>query len=178
MDLTDCALHSSIFFGPPGKEHYQLLKNLGNVLDGVEIFDIGTWMGASALALAFNKNNIVHSFDLTHSFSLPQRSNIVYHLEDIVTDTPSREQWKDRILASPLIFLDIDPHIGTDEYAFYEWLRDNQYKGTLICDDIHHFEGMRTNFWNKIPTEFKTDLTSQGHWSGTGKVKFTYASAT
>lgn len=173
MDLTGRVLRKSIFNRSSGQEHYHLLKQLSTQINEKEIFDIGTWMGASALALAFNQTNTVHSFDLIHSYSLTKRSNIVYHLANIVTDTPDRELWKERILASPLIFLDIDPHEGKDEYIFYEWLRDNNYKGVLICDDIHHFEGMRTNFWSKIPNEFKTDLTSQGHWSGTGKVQFT-----
>ena len=173
MDSSGCVLDSSVFNGQPGREHYRLLKKLSDDVHGKEIFDIGTWMGASALALSFNRENTVHSFDLVHSFSLPQRPNIQYHLENIVTDTPAREQWKERILASPLIFLDIDPHEGKDEYVFYEWLRDNKFKGMLVCDDIHHFEGMRTNFWSKIPDTYKTDLTSQGHWSGTGLVQFT-----
>jgi hypothetical protein len=173
MDLSGCVLSPEVFNRPPGKEHYHLLKTLSTEVSGKEILDIGTWMGASALALSFNPANAVHSFDLAHSFSLPKRSNITYHLANIVTDTPEREQWKDRILASPLIFLDIDPHEGKDEYIFYEWLRDNKFKGALVCDDIHHFEGMRTNFWSKIPNEFKTDLTTKGHWSGTGLVKFT-----
>ena len=176
MDTTGCVLPTTVFNGPPGQEHYRLLKYLGEQVQNAEIFDIGTWMGASALALACNTSNVVHSFDLEHKFSLPKRDNIVYHLENIVTDTPSREQWKSRILASPLIFLDIDPHEGKDEYIFYEWLRDNQYRGALVCDDIHYFEDMRNNFWSKIPDEYKTDLTSQGHHSGTGLVRFTNAS--
>jgi hypothetical protein len=173
MDLSGCVLSPDVFNRPAGQEHYRLLQTLSQEVNGKEIFDIGTWMGASALALSFNPTNTVHSFDLAHSFSLPQRTNITYHLANIVTDTPEREQWKDRILASPLIFLDIDPHEGKDEYIFYEWLRDNNFKGMLVCDDIHHFEGMRTNFWSRIPAQFKTDLTAKGHWSGTGLVKFT-----
>jgi hypothetical protein len=173
MDLIGRILNKSVFNSLPGQEHYHLLKELSTQINGKEIFDIGTWKGASALALSFNQTNTVHSFDLVHSHILPKISNIVYHLANIVTNTPDRELWKERILASPLIFLDIDPHEGKDEYVFYEWLRDNNYKGVLICDDIHHFEAMRNNFWSKIPNEFKTDLTSQGHWSGTGKVQFT-----
>jgi hypothetical protein len=173
MDLSGCVLSPVVFNRPPGQEHYHLLQKLSSEINGKEIFDIGTWMGASALALASNKANTVHSFDLVHSHPIPSRQNIVYHLANIVNDTPERQAWKDRILASPLIFLDIDPHEGKDEYIFYEWLRDNQYVGRVICDDIHHFEGMRNNFWSKIPDEFKTDLTSQGHWSGTGMIKFT-----
>jgi hypothetical protein len=172
MDLTGCVLDARVFNKPPGMEHYHLLQTLSREIKGQEIIDIGTWMGASALALAANTTNTVHSFDLVHSHPLPVRQNIVYHLANIVNDTPEREQWKDRILASPLIFLDIDPHEGKDEYIFYEWLRDNQYKGRVICDDIHHFKAMRDNFWSKIPEKFKTDLTSRGHWSGTGMIKF------
>jgi hypothetical protein len=176
MDSTGCLLDTRIFNDVPGREHYRLLKKLSDEVSGKEIFDIGTWMGASALALSFNKSNIVQSFDLEHRFSLPKRDNIVYNLANIVTDTPEREQWKERILASPLIFLDIDPHEGKHEYVFYEWLRDNQYKGSLVCDDIHQFK-MPINFWSKIPNEFKTDLTAQGHHSGTGLVRFTSPSA-
>lgn len=83
-----------------------------------------------------------------------------------------REKWKDILLQSSFILLDIDPHDGVLEYEFYEWLCDNDYRGFMVCDDIWYFEGMRKNFWYKIPYEHKIDLTEEGHWSGTGIIRF------
>jgi hypothetical protein len=65
----------------------------------------------------------------------------------------------------------------------YEWLKQNDYKGIIIYDDIylkkgHAVDGFDTTtndmveFWNKIPNEYKIDLTHVGHWSGTGLVSF------
>jgi hypothetical protein len=86
-------------------------------------------------------------------------------------DTKIRQNWEQRLLASPLIFLDIDPHDGSMEFEFYNWLKDNNYKGILILDDIWYFKGMRDNLWTKI-SDIKHDVTSLGHWSGTGIVDF------
>ncbi len=159
------------YFEPAGRQHYRLLESLSASVSGCTLFDIGTHKGMSALALASNPANRVVSFDLVRKEGLPERPNIEYHTDDLMTPE-GRETWKETLLASPYIFLDIDPHEGTREYAFYEWLRDNAYKGTLICDDIWYFKEMRDNFWLKIPSEFKTDLTSRGHWSGTGQIRF------
>ena len=68
--------------------------------------------------------------------------------------------------------MDIDPHEGVLEYQFYLWLKSNSYKGVIIFDDIHYFEGMRNNLWDKIEDSEKEDITYLGHWSGTGFVKF------
>jgi hypothetical protein len=47
--------------------------------------------------------------------------NIVFNYVNIFDHTV-REEWKERILNSPLIFLDIDPHDGILEYEFYLFL--------------------------------------------------------
>ncbi len=171
--LSNHTIGHEEFLNDAGIEHYKMLAYLSMQFNGVEIFDIGTHRGASAAALSYNKNNIVHSFDISNLYPLPSISNVNYHIEDIVTDTPSRANWTERLLASPLIFFDIDPHEGGREYEFYEWLKANNYQGALICDDIWYFKPMRDNFWYKIPTAEKLDLTSFGHWSGTGVIRFT-----
>lgn len=166
-------LSESEFMAKAGKEHYKLLGYLSKQQTaGSEIFDIGTHCGASALALSLNPEITVHSFDIQHKHRLPCRKNIHFHLEDLLTDPAIREKWSARILASPLIFMDIDPHEGTREYEFYQWLKANRYQGAMVCDDIWYFKEMRDNFWYKIPSEEKCDLTSMGHWSGTGVVRF------
>lgn len=156
----------------PTGEHHTLLTKLAASYRNATIIGIGTFNGASAYALSREPSNTVHSFDIVRAKVLPQIPNVTYHSDNLMTPE-GRETWKDTLLASPLIFLDIDPHEGTEEYTFYEWLRDNDYKGLLVCDDIWYFEGMRRNFWYKIPYEHKIDVTDQGHtFSGTGIVRF------
>ena len=69
-------------------------------------------------------------------------------------------------------------HIGffvqkpEDVDQWFLFLKENNYRGFVICDDIWYFNEMRNNFWYKIEDEFKYDLTDLGHWSGTGVVFF------
>jgi hypothetical protein len=155
----------------PGKEHYKLLAYLSTLYNDIEIFDIGTCLGYSALALAHNPKNKVLSFDIARIGSLPTADNITYYLENVLTPE-GKQTWGQRILASPLIFFDIAPHVGFLEYEFYIWLRDNNYQGLLVCDDIHYFEEMKENFWNKVDDRHKIDISRIGHWSGTGLIYF------
>lgn len=155
-------------------EHYALLENISHQHTNATFIDIGTHLGASAYALSRGSpTNRVYSFDVLHKRPLPVIPNVSYHLDNLMTPE-GREKWKGTILGSTCIFLDIDPHEGSLEYEFYEWLRDNHYMGFMICDDIWLFEGMRRNFWYKIPREHKVDITDEGHtYSGTGLVCFT-----
>ena len=159
------------FFGDFGKEHYRLLSYFSTLYSNSVIIDIGTHMGNSALALSFNKSNTVHTFDIVKKAIDPyieSQSNIVFHTNDILKD----ESFKDLILQSPFIFLDVDPHNGEMEYDFFNYLKKIDYRGFMICDDIWYFKEMRDHFWNKIDSSIKIDMTSYGHWSGTGIIKF------
>ena len=75
------------------------------------------------------------------------------------------------ILSCPLIFLDVDPHNGVMEYDFYKYLKSIGYKGIVLWDDIFLSPPMR-EFWNKIPSDEKRDLSQWGHFSGTGLIVF------
>jgi hypothetical protein len=83
-----------------------------------------------------------------------------------------KEKYKALILNSPFIFLDVDPHNGQMEYDFFNYLLSIEYNGFMICDDIWYFKDMRDNFWNKIDSSLKYDMTNFGHWSGTGIIQF------
>jgi hypothetical protein len=155
------------YYEPAGKEHYRLLEHLSHQFSNSTIIDIGTYTGLSAFALSTNPTNQVFSFDIELKSGLPTKPNIHYYTDNLMTPE-GREKWKDVLLNAPFMFLDIDPHEGTREYAFYEWLRDNDYRGFVICDDIWYFGKMSENFWDKIPEEHKINATYQGHWSGTG----------
>jgi hypothetical protein len=160
------------YFEPAGRQHYRLLEDLSKKVSNCTIFDIGTHKGMSAFALSKNPTNRVVSFDIVSKPGLPTKPNIEYFTDDLMSEE-GRSKWKDTLLDSPFIFLDIDPHEGTRELKFYEWLRNNDYKGFVVCDDIWYFKEMRDNFWYKIPSEHKIDVTDKGHWSGTGIVRFT-----
>jgi hypothetical protein len=152
-------------------EHHPLLTKLSKEHKNSILIDIGTHLGASAYSLSREPSNRIYSFDILHKRELPKLQNVTYHLDNLMT-AEGREKWKDFLLQSAFILLDIDPQDGFLEYEFYEWLRDNNYQGFVVCDDIWHFEGMRKNFWYKIPYEHKIDITDEGHFSGTGIVRF------
>jgi hypothetical protein len=128
------------------------------------LLDVGTYHGSSALALGMNSSNQIKSFDLIRQPELNyiNESNIEFKLENIL------ENNDELILSAPFIMLDTD-HDGPFEYAFYNHLKKINYKGLLFLDDINLNDPMK-GFWNHI-TEEKHELTSKGHWSGTGIVK-------
>jgi len=149
-----------------GIDHYRLLSYLSFVFNNTTLIDIGTRSGASAIALARNPTNKIHSFDIEPCNGGPYR-NVEYHVCDLLK-TP--EYWP-LILGSPLISLDVG-HDGSFEREFLDFLRKNSYTGLLYMDDIHaeNFKEMET-VWNEI-SEKKYDITSVGHFSGSGIVVF------
>lgn len=162
------------FFEMPGREHYRLLAYLSSLFNESIIIDIGTHHGSSALALSYNVSNNVHTFDIEDRVTnnrIEYRSNIKYHHDNLFEDE-ERRKWKELILASKFIFMDVDPHNGTMEIDFYNYLKDINYTGFVVCDDIWQFKGMRDNFWYKIPNTNKYDVTEFGHHSGTGIFTF------
>jgi predicted O-methyltransferase YrrM len=161
------------FYMAPGNQHYKLLAYLSSLFNNVNIVEIGTHLGESALALSYNKNNTIYTFDIVDKVSQEKKiDNIKFIIDDIINNIESRNKWKDIILSSSFIFLDVDPHNGTMEYDFYLYLKENNYNGFVICDDIWYFKEMRDNFWYKIPYEYRYDISHFGHWSGTGIFTF------
>jgi Bacterial protein of unknown function (HtrL_YibB) len=162
------------FFDVCGKQHYRLLSYLSTLVNDAVIIDIGTHRGQSALALSYNARNTVHTFDIedrVSNTSIRGVNNINFHMDNLFDDD-GREKWRDTILKSSFIFLDVDPHNGTMEMDLYEFLKDIGYTGFVICDDIWHFKEMRDIFWYKIPHTQRFDMTEVGHNSGTGIFTF------
>ena len=90
--------------------------------------------------------------------------NIEFRVKD------ARDDRQD-LLAAPLIVLDT-AHDGMFEQQMYYMLYSADYEGLLLLDDIHLNTAM-LDFWNGIGLE-KFDLTSIGHYSGTGLVHFAH----
>lgn len=133
--------HNEEYFKSKG-EHYKLLAYLSTQVNNSIIFDIGTHRGYSALALSYNNKNTVHTFDLEEKINNEQKKtlwindNVIFNKDNLM-DHATRDLWKEKLLSSSIIFLDIDPHEGSEEYKFYLWLKDNNYNGLLILDDIY-----------------------------------------
>ena len=159
-----CEQYRSFFLNTDFKEHYQLLAYLTTRFQDATFFDIGTLKGYSALALSYNKANRVISYDiadfkeLLHPEQLP---NIEYRIGNAL-DAPE-------LLSSSMILLDT-AHDGQFEAQVYSFLKENNYEGLLVLDDIHLNDPMK-QFWAGIDLP-KEDLTDIGHWSGTGIVAF------
>ena len=164
---------SEWFYAAPGVEHHRLLAYLSMMFEERTLIDIGTHHGDSALALSYNEGNRVLSFDIVNHVPAHRRkrSNVAFYQIDLL-DPAVREKWKDELLGSALIFIDIDPHEGTREYALLDWLFCNEYRGVIVLDDIWHFKAMRDQLWYRIEDRHKLDVTHVGHWSGTGIVSF------
>ena len=173
-EIADIEDEKIEFSGICGNEHYRLLAYFSTLFNNTIIIDIGSHRGKSSLALSYNKSNTVISFDIidnVYNEKIKKRENIQFYLENL-WDNEIRNKWRETILNSGLIFLDVDPHNGKMEYEFYQFLKSINYTGILLCDDIWYFKEMRDNFWYNIPDNYKYDLTQYGHWSGTGAITF------
>jgi SAM-dependent methyltransferase len=158
--------HRKYFFDVDFKEHYRLIAYLSMLFNQSVIFDIGTNLGYSALALSYNEANQVVSYDIVECKELNhahELTGIDYVIGDVLQDS--------RLMQSPLIMLDTN-HDGVFENKFYAHLKKNNFKGLLLLDDIHLNVPMRA-FWDSI-TEPKADITDVGHWSGSGLVDFCF----
>jgi protein-L-isoaspartate O-methyltransferase len=159
--------YQGYFDEPAGKEHYRLLEKLSLKASGL-VVDVGTLYGSSALALSHNPEVRVVSYDIKNHIpdaaAIRAVPNITFVIGDGVKAVPEFAKLTD------LIVLDIDPHDGIQEAAFFAALVDNGYAGIVVCDDIHLNAAMEA-WWASIEQR-KEDLTLEGHWSGTGIVYF------
>lgn len=155
----------------PGKNHHKLLSYLCKQLPDKSLAaDLGTFLGASALALASNSQVKVLTFDLAemgpNDLTIPTYRNLP-NVRFVKGDCAN---YIDAFIDAKLIMLDIDPHDGVQEPKMVKLLLEKEYKGILICDDIHLNKEMQ-NWWDSVTLK-KIDATKYGHWSGTGIIVF------
>ena len=157
--------YQGYFMSKSGQEHYRLLAHISQTNDLVDILDVGTLKGCSALAFSVNSKNKVRSFNVGNEFDL----NHTPLNAEFIIDNVLNGNYNSVILGSKYIMLDTY-HDGTFEKEFYDHLVSINYKGYLLLDDIHlNFEMER--FWGSITKE-KYDITNIGHSTGTGVVYF------
>ena len=155
-----------------GINEYRLYSYLSQLFDNITILDIGTFTGRSAVALSHNITNNVISYNVINQINnnnhkIYTKSNIEFKVKNILDDLDS-----DFIENVKIIILDID-HFYINELKILNKLKELNYSGLILLDDIHH-PSPRENkcmqkLWNDI-TDRKIDITKYGHASGTGLI--------
>ena len=147
---------------PAGYAHYKLLAYIAYQLNNSIIIDIGTHHGLSCLALSVNRENKVITYDITpDKFGCIIPDNVERRIGNIFD---LKEE--STLLESDFIFLDA-AHRGDFELQVYKYLKNNNYKGFIVYDDIHWSNDM-IKFWDAISDDIKTDITYMGHGDGDG----------
>jgi predicted O-methyltransferase YrrM len=159
----------------PG-EHYRLLAGLARSLRPRLAVEVGTFTGASALALLSEmpaEARLV-TYDVIPWGQIPQtlleaEDFAGGRLEQRVGDLGGGGYWssqRDLFLAADLIFLD-GPKDGVFEPLMLERLAAlaPTARFVLVVDDIRFLDMLGP--WDRFPAP-KLDMTSFGHWSGTG----------
>ena len=149
-----------------GQCEYRLYAYLSTCFKGTTILDVGSRTGGAALALSYNEENQVMSYDLQEQgASSIKRDNITWKIQDFRDDDTL--DW-DNI---SVIMIDVDPHDGKQEEEMFEFLEEKEWKGLVLLDDIGPQWPEIEDFWNRI-TFPKLDVSDVGHMSGTGAVSF------
>ncbi len=159
----------------PG-EHYRLLAALVKVLEPGHIVEIGTYTGMGTKALlAGSQTATITTYDLipwgefdSHLDRDNFNSGRVLQVLADLSNPELFKQSEDTLNKSDLLFID-GPKDGKFENSFLKNLTQLPPKKgrILIIDDIR-FVNM-IDIWEGISSA-KLDLTSFGHWSGTGLV--------
>lgn len=168
----DDARYFNIF---PG-EHYRLLKAMMKAINPSRVVEIGTFtgMGSFAVRQGLETGRLV-TFDILpwHSFEthLTQRDFANGMVTQILSDLSDEKEFQQHfplLDEADVIFLDA-PKDGRFEYRMMDKLRrlSPRPDRLLILDDIR-FVNM-VELWRGIRSP-KLDVTSFGHWSGTGLV--------
>jgi predicted O-methyltransferase YrrM len=162
----------------PG-EHYQLVASITTLIKPKLVIELGTHLGYSSLCIkkALPADGKVLTFDVIPWNEFPNTilkdSDFDTQLEqkiDDVTEPEEFKKYKSVFEEADIVFMDALKD-GVQEYKFLENFRQLNFKKKclFIFDDIR--------LWNMLDIWYhmekpKLDLTSFGHWSGTGLVEW------
>ncbi len=161
----------------PG-EHYKLLGALMKTMQPKVVIEIGTFLGQASLVLKkyTPSNAVVHTFDIVKWDEFRDTcfmqsdfndGKLVQHLDDLTTDSGFIKH-KHLLMNADFIFVDALKD-GIQEKIILNKLEEIQLKQNCIVmfDDIRMWTMIK--IWKDIKRP-KMDLTSFGHWSGTGLI--------
>lgn len=162
----------------PG-EHYRLLIGLVLALQPKWVIEIGTSTGLSALCFKQHlpPDGKVITFDIVPWTDYPKTvltpkdfedQRLIQHVADLSVDSVM-QQYHPLLREAGLIFIDAT-HDGRLENQLMEGLKKVPFRDRvfILFDDIRVWTMLK--MWRDISLP-KIDLTSFGHWSGTGLVQ-------
>lgn len=163
----------------PG-EHYKLLAGLVRTLKPKTIIEIGTSTGLSALSMraVADSETQICTFDLIRWDSFADTSleeedfspKFVQYLDDLST-FPGFIKHKSLLEKADLIFVDAAKDGQTEPNIIQNFLTIRFSSNPIVVFDDIKLTNMLA-VWRRMPKP-KLDLTSFGHWSGTGIVDWT-----
>lgn len=163
----------------PG-EHYKLLGGLLNTLKPKSVIEIGTFTGLSALTmkLFLPQNAKLTTFDIlpwTHFqdtvlVSDDFRDGNLQQMVADLCDFSVVEKHRELLESADLFFIDAAKD-GKMEKVFIDHFKKLNFKNKpiFVFDDIRVWNMLK--IWREIDMP-KMDLTSFGHWTGTGLVEW------
>ena len=161
----------------PG-EHYKLLASFIKELQPKLVIEIGTATGASALALKKHLpfDSKIVTYDIIPWNEYPgsglQKNDFDNRMEQRIVDLSNpvlADTQKDTIAKADIIFVDAAKD-GQMEYFFCDFFDSISFESNspvILFDDIQM--PVMLELWRSIKHP-KLDITSFGHWSGTGLV--------
>jgi predicted O-methyltransferase YrrM len=163
----------------PG-EHYRLLAGLAEVLEARCVVEIGTGTGMGALSLlaGMPEDGRLVTFDPVDWRGFPAGvlrqddfgDGRLEHLTDDLSQPAGAAKHRDLLGEADLIFVDAAKD-GEMEYRFLDLFNTIDFKKPVIImfDDIRLWPMLA--IWRSVSRP-KLDLTSFGHWSGTGLIDY------
>lgn len=163
----------------PG-EHYKLLAGFVKVLKPKCVIEVGTSTGLSILSIT---SQLPHggkalTFDVVPWNSYPNTvlkeedftDGTLIHFVDDLSQKETFEKYKGMFADASLIFIDAT-HDGILEKTLLENLKSVPFHQDvfILFDDIRVWSMLK--MWRQVQYP-KLDLTSFGHWSGTGLIQF------
>jgi predicted O-methyltransferase YrrM len=170
-------LSESRFYDPFPGEHYRLLSAFTAILAPQTIVEIGTYTGMSAACFlhSMRPESKLFTFDLvpwndfeTHLDPADFRTGrIVQHIAD-VSRPGVFDEYRHLFETADLIFCDAPKDVAF-ESALVRNLSNMTPKRSclLVFDDIRYLNMI--DIWRSVASP-KLDLTSFGHWTGTGLI--------
>jgi predicted O-methyltransferase YrrM len=163
----------------PG-EHYRLLRSLAKTFSPNSIIEIGTFTGMSSASMlrGMANNSSLTTFDVVswreHNSHLQEEDFSSGRIAQILADLSDPRVFKtyfDMFSNCQLIFCDA-PKDGIFEAKFLRNLASITPRSPtiLVLDDTRLLN--MVDVWRSIRSP-KLDLTSFGHWAGTGLVDLT-----
>lgn len=176
IDDVNPSLNDGVYCNIYPGEHYRLLKALAKILDPQVIVEVGTYTGMGARALMQGQSKgVVYTYDILpwdfFESHLVQKDfddkKMIQKLADL-SNEDEFDRHLDLLNEAQIIFVDA-PKDGQFEYQFLPLLKKLKPKENrlLILDDIR-FVNM-ADLWISIQSP-KLDISSFGHWSGTGLI--------